>query len=151
MILVERWNSDTTRPGQDSNLLQYSRHVDYRPVLDDLAVADAVDGDPVGLDLLVRRRDPEQLARVHADADNVADDEVAFRDLHLDLVPPRSRHAEDLRRLLHPVPVEADTRDRRVVRDEVFGDELVEDAPVARLVVVDRLDVAADQLLVLLV
>jgi len=37
------------------------------------------------------------------------------------------------------------------VRDEVFGDELVEDAPVARLVVVDRLDVAADQLLVLLV
>jgi hypothetical protein len=36
------------------------------------------------------------------------------------------------------------------VRDEVLGDVLVEDAPVAGLVLVDRLDVAADQVLVLL-
>jgi hypothetical protein len=37
-----------------------------------------------------------------------------------------------------------------IVRDEILGDVFVEDAPVARLVVVDRLDVAADQVLVLL-
>src|SRR4051794_29955839 len=37
----------------------------------------------------------------------------------------------------------------RIVRNEVLRDVLVEDAPVARLVLVARLDVAADQILVL--
>jgi hypothetical protein len=36
------------------------------------------------------------------------------------------------------------------MRDEILRDVLVEDAPITCLVVVDRLDVAADQVLVLL-
>jgi hypothetical protein len=39
---------------------------------------------------------------------------------------------------------------QKIARDEVLSNVLVEDAPIARLVLVDRLDVAADQGLVLL-
>ena len=106
--------------------------------------------DALGLDRLVRGGDPEQLARVHTASDDVADDEVVLGHLKRDLVPAGRREAEDLRGLLHPLAVEAHAGDRRVVRDEVFRDVLVEDAPVARVVVVDRLDVASNQALVLL-
>jgi hypothetical protein len=108
-----------------------------------------VDDDAVHLDLLVGRRDPHQLAGVDAAARDEADDEVALGDLERNLVRSRRRDAEDLRRLLQPLAVEADAGERRVVRDEVLGDELVDDAPVAAVVVVDGLDVAADQRLVL--
>jgi hypothetical protein len=44
---------------QHANLLQDARLINDRPVLDDLAVANTVDRDPLGLDLFVSRRDPE--------------------------------------------------------------------------------------------
>jgi hypothetical protein len=47
-----------------------------------------VNGDPVRLDLAVRRRDAQQLAGVHSAADDAADDEIAFGDLQRDLVLP---------------------------------------------------------------
>ena len=117
-------------------------------VFDDLAVADAVDRDAFGLDLSVRRRDAKEFSRVHATAENLAHDEITFRDLHPDLMNPGSGNPKDLCRLLHSLTVEADSGNRRIVRDEVLCDVLVKDAPIARLVVIDRLDVAPNQFLV---
>ena len=74
----------------------------------------------------------------------------ALRDLQPDLVPSWSRDTEDLRRLLHPLTVQADAGDRRIVRDEIVRDVLVKDPPIARLVIVDRPNVAPDQVLGLL-
>jgi hypothetical protein len=79
-----------------------------------------------------------------------ADDEVALGDLQRNLVPARRGLPEDLGGLLDPVAVGGDPRQLRIVDDDVLGDELVEDAPVARVVAVDRLDVATDQRLVFL-
>src|SRR4029078_8997941 len=67
-----------------------------------------------------------------------------------DLVPAGGCDPKDLGGLLHPFAVQADPGDGWIARHEVLRDELVEDAPVARRVVVDRLDVAPDELLVLL-
>jgi hypothetical protein len=78
----------------------------------------------------------------------VTNDEIALGDLHPDLVPAGGRLAEHLGRLLDPVAVRRAARQRRVVDDDVLGDVLVDHAPVVRVVVVDRLDLAADQLLV---
>ena len=74
--------------------------------------------------------------------------EVAFGDLQNDLVTPGRRDSKYLGRLLHSFAVQADARNRGVVRDEVLGDVLIEHVPVAGLVVVDRLQIAADQVLV---
>src|SRR5438128_2018794 len=62
--------------GHHTVLLQCARDVGDRPVFDDLPLANAVDHDSRGFDLLVRRGDSEQFALVHVVADDVADDEV---------------------------------------------------------------------------
>src|SRR5256885_791756 len=82
------------------------------------------------------------IAGMHAAAQDVAHHEIVLRDLHSDLVTARRRDAKDLCCLLDSLAVKADAGDRRIVRDEVLRDVLVEDAPVTRLVVVDRLDIA---------
>src|SRR5205823_14690715 len=100
--------SDALRGGlprwarQCTDLLQDACDVHYRPILNDLAVTDAVDRDPFGLDLPVRRRNSEKFTLVNASAHDVADDEIALRHLHGDFVASRGSHTEDLRRLLHP-------------------------------------------------
>jgi hypothetical protein len=66
---------------QRADLLQHPDDIGHRPVLDDLAVADPVDRDALGLDLLVRRGDPEQLSGMHAPAQDVAHHEIVLRDL----------------------------------------------------------------------
>src|SRR5712691_872405 len=106
--------------------------------------------DPFGLDFLVRRGNPEEFACVHTTTYDLADNQVALRDLHPDVVTARSCDTKDLCRLFHSLTIQADAGNRRIVRNEILRDVLVEDAPVARLVVVDRLDVAANQVLVLL-
>lgn len=45
------------RPWQGAYLLRFARDVGDRPVFDDLCVADAMDRDPFGLDIPVRRGD----------------------------------------------------------------------------------------------
>ncbi len=50
---------------------------------------------------------PKFLACVHTAPDDVADHQVAFSDLHLDLVTSRSPEAEFLSRLLHSLAVQA--------------------------------------------
>ena len=130
-------HSTLRRRGQHADLLQHTRDVGVGPVFDDLAVADAVDRDAFGLDLSVRRGDAKEFSRVHATAENLADDEITFRDLHPDLMNPGSGNPKDLRRLLHSLTVEADSGNRRIVRDEVLCDVLVKDAPVARVIVLD--------------
>jgi hypothetical protein len=97
-----------------------------------------------------RCRDAEQLSGVDTTADDRAHYEVAFRHLQRDLVPARRRLPERLSGLLDPFPVGREAGQLRVVHDHVLGDELVQDAPVARVVAVERIDVAADQRLVLL-
>jgi len=86
---------------------------------------------------------------MHASPDDAADDEIPFGHLHPNLVAPGSRDTKDLRRLLHPVTIQTDARNRGIVRDEILRDVLVKDGPVAGVVVVDRLDVAPDEVLVL--
>ena len=125
------------------------RDVYDRPVLNDLAVTDAVDRNPVGLDFPVRPGDSEELSLVHASPQDVAYDEIALRHLHQDLVASRSCDTKDLRGLLHPVTIQADARNRGIVRYETLRDVLVENAPVAGVVVVDRFDVAPDQIPIL--
>ena len=144
----EREVSLSRRTRERAHLLEHTGHVGDRPVLGDLPVPDPVDGKALGLDLVSRSRDAEQLAGVCALAEDVADDEVALGDLHPDLVPAWRRLAEHLGSLLDPVTVGRAARKRRIVDDDVLGDVLVDHAPVARVVVVDRLDVAADKLLV---
>src|SRR5688500_15344841 len=68
------------RPRYRPHLLEDTRDVSDRPVFDDLAIADAMDGDTLGFDVLVRRRDPEELPRVYAPAHDVAHNEVILRD-----------------------------------------------------------------------
>jgi hypothetical protein len=87
---------------------------------------------------------------MHASAHDVADDQIALRHLHPDLVTSRKCDAKDLGRLLHPVTIQADAGSWGVVRYEILRDVLVENAPVARVVVVDRFDVAPDEVLALL-
>jgi hypothetical protein len=65
-------------------------------------------GDPVRLDVLVRRRDPKQLSGVNAFPHDPADNNIAFGDLHRDLVSSRGCDLEDFRRPLHPLPIQAD-------------------------------------------
>jgi hypothetical protein len=101
-----------------------------------------MDRDALGFDFLVRSGDSEQLSCVHSPTHDVADDQVAPRDLHPDLVAgPRSRGTKALCPLLNSLTVEADVRMQRIVRDEILSDALVKDAPVARLILVDRLQV----------
>jgi hypothetical protein len=69
-----RWECLPCRAGQDADLLQDTRDVHNRPILNDLAVADAMDRNPVGLDFLVRRGDPHKFPLVHASAHDAADD-----------------------------------------------------------------------------
>ena len=83
-------------------------------------------------------------------AHDVADHEIVLGNLHPDLVSPRSSHPKYLCRLLHPIAVQAHPWNRSVVRDEILRDEPIQHAPIARLVGVDRLDIASDQVLVLL-
>ena len=52
--------------------------------------------------------------------------------------------------LLGPLAVETDARGKRIVRDEILRDVLVKDPRAARLILVNRRDVAPDQVLVLL-
>src|SRR4029453_6994331 len=80
---------------------------------------------------------------------DMARDEVSLRDLNRDLVAAGTRDAKDLRRLLHSLAVKAHAGQRGIVRDEVLGDVVVKDAPIARPVVIDHLNVASDQILVL--
>ena len=87
---------------------------------------------------------------MHPTPDDLADNEVALGHLHPDLVTPRCGYTKDLCCLLHSFAIQADARNRRIVRDEILGDVLVEDAPVAGVVVVDRLDIAANEIFVLL-
>src|SRR5438067_13900928 len=87
---------------------------------------------------------------MHSSPDDTADNEITFRDLHRHLMRARRRDTKGLCRLLQSVPVEADAWDRRIVRDEVLSDEVVDHAPVAAVVGVDGLDEATDQRLVLL-
>ena len=131
-----------------SDLLQHAGDVGHRPVFDDLPIADAVDRNSLRFDGLVRRGDPKQLSLVNTAAHDEADHEVAFGDLQNDLVTAGRRDSKYLGRLLHSFAVQADARNRGVVRDEVLGDVLIEHVPVAGLVVVDRLQIAADQVLV---
>jgi hypothetical protein len=93
------------RARQRAHLLQHARDVGYRPVFDDFAVANAVDRDPVSLDFLVRRWDPEKFARVHAATNDATHDEVAFGYLHRDFVASGSRDTKDLSRLLHSLAI----------------------------------------------
>jgi len=62
------------RPRQHADLLQHPRDVGDRPVFDDPAVANAVDRDAFGLDLLVRRGDAQEFSRVDAAAEDLTDD-----------------------------------------------------------------------------
>jgi hypothetical protein len=94
--------------------LEHARNIRDRPVLDDLAVPNPVDRKTLSLDLVPGRRDPEQVARVHAFAKDVTDDEIALGDLHPDLVPAGGRLTEHLGRLLDPVAVRRAARKRRV-------------------------------------
>ena len=104
--------------------------------------------DSRGLDVLLRRRDPEQFALVLATTDDVADDQIVLGDLEGNLVPSlRCRETKELGCLFHSLSVEADSRMEGIVRDEVLRYVLVEDAPVARAVLVDCLDIAPDRLL----
>jgi hypothetical protein len=89
-------------------------------VLDDFAVADSMNCNPVRLHVLVRRRNAEELARVDPATDDAAHDEVALRHLHRDLVASGGCHAEDLGGLLHPFAIEADTQEGRIVCGEVL-------------------------------
>src|SRR5438105_2544588 len=70
-------------------LLQNARLVGDRPVLHDLAVANAVDRNSLRLNRFVGSRDPEELSHMLATTDDVADHEITFRYLHLDLVVSR--------------------------------------------------------------
>jgi hypothetical protein len=65
-------------------------------------------------------------------------------------VAARGGDTKDLGRLFHPFTIQTDAGERRIVRHEVLRYVVVENAPVARVVVVDRLDVAPDEFLVLL-
>ena len=85
---------------------------------------------------------------MHPEADDMANNEVLLCDLHPDLVTPWSRDTKVLCRLFHPFTVQADARKWRVVRDGIFRYVLVKNAPIACLIVVDRLDVTLDQALV---
>jgi hypothetical protein len=78
---------------------------------------------------------------VHASAHDVADDEVALGQLHPDLVAGTRRcDAEDFRPVFHPFTVQADASSQGIMHYDVLRDVAVKDAPVARVVVVDRLD-----------
>src|SRR6266511_3605448 len=142
------WPPLAGRSRQHADLLQLTRDVGDRPVFDDLAVTNSVNHNAFGLDLFVRGGDAEELSCVDAAAEDLADDEIILGNLHPDLVTPGSRYPEDLCRLLHSLTIQANAGNRRIVRDEILRDVLVKDRPVARLVGVDRLDVAPDQFLV---
>jgi len=66
---------------QHTDLCQNASDVADRPILDDLAVSDAVDGYAFGFDVVVSCRDAEELSGMDALAKDEADDEVSLRDL----------------------------------------------------------------------
>ena len=100
-------------------------------------------------DWSVRCRYAEQFARVNAFAGDVTDNQIALSYLHRDLVRSWRAYAKHLGRTFQTLAIECYAGDRRIVRHEVHGDELINYAPIARRIVVDRFDVAADQRLVL--
>lgn len=94
-----------------------------------------MDHDAFGFNFLVRRGDSKQLSCVQAAAHDLADHELALRDLHPNLVArAQSRDTKEFGAPLQSLTVEADAGMQRIVRDAALSNVVVEDAPIARLV-----------------
>src|SRR5215212_9750597 len=85
-----------------ADLRQEAEHIFLRPLLDQLALGDAVDGDRGHLQVVAGARRPREIAVVFPDRGQAGDDLVAFGDLVVNAVVAWRRLPEDLERLLEP-------------------------------------------------
>jgi hypothetical protein len=92
------------RHGHHPDLRQEAEHIFLRPLLDQLAISDAVDRDGGHLQGVAGARGTRQVAFVLADGGQARHHLIAFRYLVIDAVVARCRLPEDLERLLEPVP-----------------------------------------------
>src|SRR5215211_4860223 len=92
------------RSGHHADLRQEAEHIFLRPLLYELAIGDAVDGDRGRLQVIARARRTGKIANVFADRGQAGHDLIAFGDLVVNAVVARSRPPEDLERLLQSFP-----------------------------------------------
>src|SRR5438105_413287 len=81
-------------PRQRAYLHEDSRNVGYRPVLDDLAVANAVDRNTFGFYFFIGGRDTHEFAGMQAATPNMTYDKVVFGNLKGYLMGSRRRDTE---------------------------------------------------------
>ena len=117
-----------------SQLSHERSHVIAGPMLDKLAVHEAVDGDAGQLDHLPSRRLPQQFTAERAAATQPGQNLVTHGDLFLDLVLGVGEgHPEDLTGATHTGPAARQIRERRAVVTVIWRAQLIEDGAITHI------------------
>jgi len=120
------------QPRHHPDLLQEPHHVFFRPLLYELPIHDSVDCDRGHLQVVAGTQSTWQISLVFPYGCQAGHYPVAFCDLILDSVIPRSGVLKDSERLFQTFTPRGQSGEwRRIVIDVIVGDEFIEDADVA--------------------